>query len=233
MGVDWPLVFQGMKTILDPLAVAAWPIAIVLTAWAFRKSIESMIGRMRQFSGFGASAEFTSKDALTHQQEAKKTSTPALTPISDPTKIPPPDPVFDVLDKELGSVLDQVIAGDETLKLAWAIRQRSISEATRIHETNYRLIFGSQIFALKTLNTVGQGLVADFEKYYNDQVLTNPNWEGVHKGRTFEQWGQFLIDTAYVVIVEDSEPKIVQITPFGKQFLHWMVLVGASEFKSG
>lgn len=233
MGVEWPLVFQGVRTILDPLAAASWPIAIGLTAWAFRTPIENMIDRVRQFSGFGATAEFTSKEALSHQKEAETTSTPALPSNADPTKKPPADPVFDILDQQLRSVLDQAIAGDDTLKLAWAIRQRSISEATRIHETNYRLIFGSQIFALKTLNTVGQGLVSDFEKYYYEQVLANPSLEPIHKGRPFDQWGQFLVDAAYVHVIEDSDPAIVQITPFGKQFLHWMVLAGVSEFKPG
>lgn len=233
MGVDWPLVFQGVKTVLDPLAAASWPVAIGVVVWRFREPIETMIGRMRQFSGFGATAEFNSKDALNHQQGAEKTSTPALPAIGDPTKIPPLDPVFDILDQQLRNVLDQVIAGDDTLKLAWAIRQRSVSEATRIHETNYRLIFGSQIFALKTLNIVGQEPVANFEKYYGEQVISNPTWDYLHKDRTFEQWGQFLINAAYVVIVENSDPPIVQITPFGKQFLHWMILAGVSEYKAG
>lgn len=233
MGVDWPLVFQGVKTVLDPLAAASWPIAIGVTVWAFRKPIESMIGRVRQFSGFGTTAEFVTKEAIAHQPEAEKTSTLALPAIADPLQLPPADPVFDILDQQLRNVLDQAIAGDDSLKLSWAIRQRSISEATRIHETNYRLIFGSQIFALKTLNMVGQGQVADFEKYYTDNFLKNSQWEAIHKDRSFEQWWQFLVDAAYVIIVEGSDRSIVQITPFGKQFLHWMVLAGVSEFKVG
>jgi hypothetical protein len=233
MGVDWPLVFQGVKTVLDPLAAASWPIAIGVTAWAFRRPIESVIGRVRQFSGFGTTAEFATNEAIMHQQDAEKTSTPALPTIADPLQLPSADPVFDILDQQLRDVLDQDISGDYSLKLSWAIRQRSISEATRIHETNYRLIFGSQIFALKTLNTVGQGPVGDFERYYNEKVLTNPQWEAIHKGRTFDQWGQFLVDAAYVVIIEGSNPPIVQITPFGKQFLHWIIIEGVSEFKAG
>ena len=232
MSPDWPLIFQGLKTILEPLASASWPIAIAVLLLAFKTPITTMIGRVRQVSGFGTTAEFAAKE-ITHQQEAERTLSPTLPAITDPTKIPPSDPVFDILDQQLKTVLDQVIAGNDTLKLSWAIRQRSVSEATRIHETNYRLIFGSQIFALKTLNTVGQGPVADFEKYYIEQVVTNSPWEAIHKGRSFDQWGQFLVDAAYVVIIDGSDPPIVQITPFGKQFLHWMVLACVSEFKAG
>ena len=232
MAVDWVLLFHGVKTILDPLASASWPIAVGITAWAFRKPIEAMIGRVRQLSGFGGSADFTSGEALTHQQTAEGSPKASLPSLTDTGNLPPSDPVFDILDGQFAAVLEQHIQGGDDKKLAWAIRQRSISEATRIHETNYRLIFGSQIHALKTLNVVGVGLLSEFERFY-DTVLANPAWEAIHKDRTFEQWGQFLIDAAYVVSVEDSDPPAVIITPFGKQFLHWIVLAGVSDIKHG
>ena len=147
MAVDWVLLFHGVKTILDPLASASWPIAVGITAWAFRKPIEAMIGRVRQLSGFGGSADFTSGEALTHQQTAEGSPKASLPALTDTGNLPPSDPVFDILDGQFAAVLEQHIQGGDDKKLAWAIRQRSISEATRVHETNYRLIFGSQIHA--------------------------------------------------------------------------------------
>jgi hypothetical protein len=97
---------------------------------------------------------------------------------------------------------------------------------------NYRLIFGSQIIALKGLNVVGQGPVSDFENLYK-KVAADPANEAIHKNRTFEQWGQFLINAAYVELIEGSEPPTVRITPFGRQFLQWMVIAGAPEIKAG
>ena len=140
--------------------------------------------------------------------------------------------MFDLLDGQLAALLERHVQGDNNVKLAWAIRQRSISEATRIHETNYRVIFGTQIQALKALNVVGTGAVGEFEAFY-EAVRTNPAWEAMHKDRSFEQWGQFLVDAAYVLLVDGSDPQTVQITPFGKQFLHWMVLAGVPEAKPG
>lgn len=201
MGVDWSIVFEGVKTVLDPIAAASWPIATGLTVFAFRNPITAMIGRVRQLSGFGGTAEFAAREVLAHQQSVEGSATASLPALNDTSKLPPPDPVFDILDGQLATVLQQAVAGDDQIKLAWAIRQRSISEATRIHETNYRLIFGSQIHALKTLNIVGAGPVSDFEKYY-ETIASNPSWEAMHKGRTFEQWGEFLVNAAYVTLIE-------------------------------
>lgn len=232
MSVDWPIVFEGVKTVLDPISNASWPIAIGVIAWVFREPVKAMIGRVRQLSGFGGTADFTTADAISHQQSAEGSTTASLPALADTNNLPPSDPVFDILDGQLATVIEQHVKGGDNVKLAWAIRQRSISEATRIHETNYRVIFGSQIHALKTLNVVGTGAISEFEAFY-ETVRANPAWEAMHKDRTFEQWGQFLINAAYVMLVEGSDPETVQITPFGKQFLHWMVLAAVPEGKPG
>lgn len=232
MNVDWTIVFAGLKIVLDPLSNASWPIAIAVTAWIFREPIEAMIGRVRQISGFGGTADFTTNDAISHRQSADGSSKSSLLALTDTSNLPPSDPVFDVLDGQLVAVLDQHVQGGENVKLAWAIRQRSISEATRIHETNYRIIFGSQIHALKVLNVSVTGIISEFEALY-DGVKSNITWEHLHKDRTFDQWIQFLIDAAYVILIKDSDPSSLQITPFGKQFLQWMVMAGVPDFKPG
>ena len=232
MTVDWPIVFEGVKTVLDPLSKASWPIAAGVIAWVFRDPVKLMIGRVRQLSGFGGSADFAAGDKIANQQSAEGSTSASLPALVDTNNLPPLDPVFDILDGQLSAVLDQHVQGGDNVKLAWAIRQRSVSEATRIHETNYRVIFGSQIHALKTQNVIGIGPVSDFEAFY-ETVRTSPAWEAVHKERTFEIWGQFLIDAAYVILVEGTEPESVQITPFGKQFLQWMVLAGVPDSKPG
>lgn len=232
MGFDWSIVFAGAKTVLDPLSNASWPIAVGVIAWVFREPVKAMIGRVRQLSVFGGKADFTASDAISHRQSAEGSTTVSLPALADTNNLPPPDPVFDILDGQLATVLEQHVMGGDNVKLAWAIRQRSISEANRIHETNYRVIFGSQIEALKSLNVVGTGAVSEFEALY-ETVRANPVWETVHKDRTFDQWGRFLIDAAYVILVEGSDPPTVQIAPFGKQFLHWMVIACVPEGKAG
>jgi hypothetical protein len=146
--------------------------------------------------------------------------------------LPAADAVYDGFDAQLTTFLDQNVQGDAQVKLAWAIRARSISEANRLHELSYRLIFGSQIVMLKGLNVVAQAPVSEFEKFFAT-VAANPANEALHKNRTFEMWLQFLINANYVARVDGSDPPAVQITAFGRQFLQWMVIAAAPEIKPG
>jgi hypothetical protein len=57
--------------------------------------------------------------------------------------------------------------------------------------------------------------------------------EPLHKGRTFDQWGDFVANIGYVAAVDGSNPPKVQTTPLGRQFLEWMVINRVSEFKPG
>lgn len=233
MSVDWPTVFAGMKTVLDPLAASSWPIAFGVGVFALRQPIARLLDRIKTVSGWGASLDIAPKqDALQHQQDGVE-GTSVVPAQIDPTAMPAADPVFDSMDRGLMDTLDKVLPGNDALKLAWAVRQRSISEANRIHETHYRMIFGSQIRALITLNQAVQGEVSTFERFFNEQVLADPANAGIHQGRTFEQWGQFLVDAAYVELVEGSDPALVRITPFGRQFCAWLAFTGASQLKLG
>nr|NUR36991.1 hypothetical protein [Sphingomonas sp.] len=229
MNVDWPLVFQGVKTLLDPIAAASWPIAIGIVAWAFRGPITATIGRVRQVSGFGGTAEFATQELT--QQSAEATP-PASVPALNTNTLPPSDPIYDALDEQLAATLDQHVQGNADVKLAWAIRSRSVSEANRLHEFHYRLLFGSQINALKTLNVVGQGPLSEFETYF-ENLKSNPAYESFHKNRSFDQWAEFVANIGYAELVEGSDPPVVRITPFGRQFLQWMVVSSVPEVKPG
>jgi hypothetical protein len=235
MGLDWSLIFQGLKTVLDPLAIASWPIAFVVAAWLFRKPIASVTNRVSQFNGFGTSASFAPIEVQKDQQEPEKISAPAPFENAIQSQLPQvgTDPVFDVLDKSLSDHLEKMIKGDDALKLKWAIRERSISEGNRIHEMNYRLIFGSQISVLKYLNTASQSPLAMVESYYKQSVRANSAWEAMHKDRTFEQWLGFLTNTGYAIREQGLGAPSLHITPFGKHFLTWMVNVGVTELKAG
>ncbi len=86
--------------------------------------------------------------------------------------------------------------------------------------------------SLKALSVSGQAPISDFEKFYAT-VASNPANEPIHKDRTFEQWGEFVANIGYVIVVEGSDPPQVQITLFGRHFLQWMVVAGVPEFKAG
>ncbi|SDD78457.1 hypothetical protein SAMN05444678_12238 [Sphingomonas sp. YR710] len=46
MGIDWPVLFEGVETILSPLSATAWPIAIGGGLWGFRRPIVAQISRL-------------------------------------------------------------------------------------------------------------------------------------------------------------------------------------------
>lgn len=229
VSVDWIITLQALKTILDPIAVASWPIGIVTIFWLFRSDLRRLIPRIRTIKTAGVEADLhienQSAASSTGQQRQELT-------VGFGTELPPPNLVYDELDKSAREILNREIHGDSEKKLAWAIRMRSISEANRIHEANYRFMFGSQLRALRHLNSIMRAQSIQFEPFFQE-VATSPETKHLHEGRTFEQWGQFLINTGYVREVPDTKPAEVEITPFGQQFLLWLVEARASEFRPG
>lgn len=225
-GVDWALTFQGLKTILDPLAAASWPIAAGVTFYGFRDSIQKLIPRIRSFKGIGVEAEVAVEEQQTAATEALA-SLP-LAPIG--TEMPPLHVVYSAMDAETNAILDEVIGQAPEKRMAWAIRMRSISETNRRHEQWYRLMFGSQLRALQRLGKVTRAPTETFRPFYVEAV-EDKETAALHEGRTFEQWGQFLIDIGYVATVPGTQD--VEITPTGMNFLIWMVEAKVHEWRPG
>ncbi len=232
MASQVPLWLQTTDVVLDALAASSWPIAFGISVLLFRKPIINLLSRVRRFNGFGGEAEFNALENPAQLAAHADGGRLALPGGNNIPYFPPPDPVYTEFDQATRDVLDAEAAGEAERQLAWAIRMRSISEANRIHERNYRMIFGSQIAALRALNTATEAKVDEFRPFFS-AALQNPDWKDIHDGRTFEQWGQFILDTGYARIIEDSEPAKVQITPFGKQFLLWMIETRSTEMKGG
>lgn len=230
MTAQAPIWLQTTEVALNALAASSWPIAFGVVAVLFRQPIKDLLTRMRRLNSFGSEAEFIPIEGTA--QHAERANGGKLSVPGNLPQLPPPDAVYDLFDQYARKTLDTEVLGDTDRQLAWAIRMRSISEANRIHEFNYRLIFGSQIAALKALNTVTEAKAEDFRAYF-DAAASNPEWKVIHEGRTFEQWGQFLVDASYVQLVEGTDPEVVRITPFGRQFLIWMTEARVSEVKVG
>lgn len=75
---------------------------------------------------------------------------PALAP--PPQLGPPPlNPVTEQIEATARQLLESNFK-DKELQLAWAIRAFATADLEKAHEANYRLMLGSQIAALKSLN---------------------------------------------------------------------------------
>jgi hypothetical protein len=229
--LDWPLVLQATKIVLDPIAQSSWPISILAGLWIFRGGLKGLISRVHTVRGAGVevivnAVENQQAKALTTEERAQAT----IGNIGD--GYPGNDEILDRMDEHFRSMLDQNVGDDIQKKLAWAIRLRSASEANRIHETNYRLMFGSQLKVLRDLNVQIRARLRSFEPLFLS-AKSDPITSPFHADRSFEQWMQFLIDIGYVQYVITSVPEEIELTPFGRNFLVWMASWRASEFRPG
>jgi hypothetical protein len=227
--IDWILTGHAVQSGLDFISKVAWPAVGGGALWFCRNEVRSIVGRVRTIKGVGVEAEL-SPGGQSDQAHAIETA-PALPPtIGDGA--PPEHNVYSGFDVFARDILESHIGGDCERKLAWAIRMRSISEVNRIHEANYRILFGSQLKALKTLNVVVLAPISTFEPIF-DEAKADPNWTKIHEGRTFEQWGEFIINIGYAEILKDVEPPTVRLTPIGQNFLLWMTEARVPEVRAG
>lgn len=227
-----PIWLQTMDVVLDAVAASSWPIAAGVVLFAFRKPITGLLTRVRRFNGFGGEAEFVAIEGAAQRAEHVSSAKLPAPDASSHAEMPAPDPIYNQLDESTMALLDQIVSGPIEHKLAWAIRMRSFSEINRIHETNYRMIFGSQIAALRYLNNVPDAKVEDFRSVF-ESAANHPDFSIIHDGRTFEQWGQFVLDTGYAELVPGSHPERVRITLLGQRFLTWMIEARAIDIKPG
>lgn len=228
--IDWPLTFEGFKTFSSPLSALAWPIAILVGVLLFQSQLKALIGRVK--SAKGAGFEFQMNEAQQVVPEKLPVEgTPS--PLADGGRSGPlEDVVYTKMDHILRDWLDANVGADCETKLAWAIRRGSIAEAARMHEANYRMIFGSQIKALRALNNVESSPSSQLLGFFGEAVA-DPVSAQIHHGRTFDQWMNFLIGSGYVEQQQGTLPAVVRLTDLGRSFLRWMVDARVSDMRAG
>jgi hypothetical protein len=224
------------------MSAIAWPasalLIFVVLGVSFlvtqRNAIKRLLDRATKVSAgpAGASIEAAARAEQQQIEASKPAEAPALPP--PPTSavvrrppLPDPSPLYDPLDAHLRAQLENAIGESAELKLAWAIRLRSQTLVERMHETNYRVIFTSQIWALKQLNQIGQTTLSQARRVYHEAAEKDPDF---YRLVTWESWSTFLQNTGYVQVGEGDEP-IVTMTPLGNDFIVWMAARRVLEVK--
>jgi hypothetical protein len=224
------------------MSAIAWPasalLIFVVLGVSFlvtqRNAINRLLDRATKVSAgpAGASIEAAARAEQQQIEASKPAEAPALPP--PPTSavvrrppLPDPSPLYDPLDAHLRAQLENAIGESAELKLAWAIRLRSQTLVERMHETNYRVIFTSQIWALKQLNQIGQTTLSQARRVYHEAAEKDPDF---YRLVTWESWSAFLQNTGYVQVGEGDEP-IVTMTPLGNDFIVWMAARRVLEVK--
>lgn len=217
-------------------------VAFLLAAAFFRQPLTRAIDRWRG-ANLGKDRSIDLSGEAAAQVEAQKKATPPETenlpvPVPDPAarlpaEAPPPNPVFSPLEADLRRRIEQAVPGGVDVQMAWALRIAVAAQVESGHEQTYRLIFGSQISALKQLNTLGPLTLRQAREIFNITAIRN--YPETFKDDDFAAWGGYLIKRG-LVLLEPGEPTDdtkAFLTPLGKDFLHFLVGRGLPDYKWG
>ncbi len=226
---------------MDPNAQLALVIVTGLLAFAglFRPEVRKKLGDLRALTFPGGSADLTGGEAAAqieaqkHAPETERLPVPTPEPGERLPELPPPSPVYGPLETELRHRIETVVPGGLDVQMAWAVRIAVAAQVERDHEQTYRLIFGSQITALKELNVRGPITVAQAKEIYALTALRN--YPDIFKPETFEAWGDYLLTRGLVAVERQpvDDDTRAALTPLGKDFLMFLTGRGLSEHKWG
>lgn len=194
-------------------SIVAWPVTAFLVAVAafliFRKPLTDFIDRIRS-----AKTPWSTLDASGPEQP---------TSLPNPVETPPAT-LIAMFDNQLLIQAERLIVDDPRLKAETnpaqrergLIRHLAAAQLRAAFEVIYRIIFGTQLHALRFLAgqpTTTRRLLVPF---YKDALTRYPE---THRGLTFDLWFGFLVSANLVTTSEE----IVSITLFGREFLKYLV----------
>ncbi|MGU3449805.1 hypothetical protein [Methylobacterium sp. 391_Methyba4] len=214
-------------------------VAFVIAAGIFRQPLARAIDRWKGANlGKDRSIDLSGTAQVEAQKnapppEAERLPVPAPEPGAPLPALPPPSPVYAPIEADLRRRIEQAVPGPLDVQMAWAVRIAVAAQVEANHEQTYRLIFGSQIHALKQLNTLGPLTVRQAREIYNNTALRN--FPGTFKDEEFPAWGEYLMNRGLVTLEpgEPTENTKAFLTPLGKDFLLFMVGRGLTEYKWG
>jgi len=209
------------------------PFAILLGIifWLLRKRIEEVMGNITSLTIAGQKAVIAKP-----QQQTASQPEPQILPAASPGRPESPPPVipfYDALEQDIRRRLEITAPGDLEVQRAWAIRIAANAMIDRDMEVTYRLIFGSQITALKEANMRGGFItVGRAQEIYEQAKELHP---ALYAAMDFAAWAEFPIIRN--LITKPEEPVTpnskANLTEAGKQFLLFITAKGLLDVKYG
>ena len=212
-----------METVLSILDLLKWPLVIIIIVFIFKKSISSLINRIKSIKGgkYGIETEL-SKKQLETQNVLEKPKTKmttiekGLNLISDDTR----KRIQIAIKQE--TELDKV--KDESEKTQLLLKYSEALYVILRFERIYNLIYGSQIKLLTHLNSSIKETTESIIFFYNDAVEVNPTL----KEYPYKNYLAFLESQGLIIIGKENS---IQISIFGRDFLKYMIDSGLSDLK--
>ena len=226
---------------MDATAQLALVIVLGLLAFAglFRPEVRKKLADLRAITFPGGSADMTGSEAAAQIEAQKNPTEPKQLPVPAPEpgarlpELPPPSAVHGPIEADLRRRIEESVPGGLDVQMAWALRIAVVAQVERDHEQTYRLIFGSQIAALKELNVRGALTLDQAREVY--ALTAMKNHPDTFKPETFEDWGQFLINRGLVIVTPQpaTEETRAILTHLGRDFLLFVTGRGLTEYKWG
>jgi hypothetical protein len=200
----------------------AWPaVVIVLTLTfllLFRSQVAGFIDRTKSLKVPGIHAE---GDSLTQVQAQSKSVEQSL--IGGPEKLGTPlsDEVLGPMDQEVHRLIKASVP-DHSNHLPWALRLLSHMSLQRDHEITARLIFNSQVQALRAMAQSGGVLNAEQLRAFYESAASQSD---AYEQYSFDRWWNFLANRRLIT----NDGSMFHLTPIGRSYLAYVASTGISD----
>jgi len=210
---------EWFKTIFDLLKGVAWPLAILLVVFMFRRELRERIKDIVSVGPSGA--------VLQPSRQAGETAPPSgLTeekrrePAETKHSLATVQALIAKINEQLTSIPDE----ERTQRLVFSLAEAQVE---RQFELIWGIIFGSQIAALRRIMQLGTISIDDLKKYFDEEVRSiDPE---LYAKFDFNHWLRFLLEQN-LIVVEDGR---VSLADNGRDFLVFVDLKKSAFTRAG
>lgn len=193
---------EFFKTIVELIKAVAWPSAFFALGFMFRSDVRGLFPRLTKANLTGL--EFN---------PTKQASSPQSGLRDLPGYVPPSAAVASIE----ASIRNDLAVIDPDKQQDLLIRHLAVARLGRSFEQTYRIIFGSQIAALKALEATSSGTTSrkEAEDYFEGVKARFPDF---YEKSTFDEWVRYPIVVGLIEEIADQ----IKLTAMGRDFIRYI-----------
>lgn len=189
----------------------AWPLAVIIIVFVFRKQISNLIERIQKISKSGIQTHPQQPQETTDRSSAAEELMRAFDSIT-----------LREQEENIRRNLEQRGITEQQERINILIRHLAAAQLIRHFEYVNNMIWGSQIRLLRFLNTLSTGATVNMVRPFYEQA----NLPGEFAERyPIESYLDFLTSNNLVILEGDH----YKITQLGRDFLQYLIAMGRSE----
>lgn len=222
-----------IEQIMQLVGILRWPavalvVGLVVVA-TLRRPLATLLLKLRRVGYGDKSADFSESADISTAQQAQTSSQPkpTLPSANNVAAPPPPDLATQPIETEIRDTLRQMVTADD-IKISWLVRALARTRIEKNHETNYRLIVGSQLSLLLQANTPAHLTYTAAHAIYDAASIQYPD---MYPKFDFDNWISWPKNAGLIEIEGTSPDSKIQITAYGRDFLQYLVAYGLTSPK--